>query len=132
MNKLITLVALVATLAGCQTNNVVVRKEPYPVFTTIPVVPQPPTVDRCEFKVDLLTDNSDPGTVAMAYKHDIECLRSKIIQFETVLQQYKLSADEADKIGEEIKKQFKAVIDKYNEDIAATEKQAAEKGISIR
>jgi len=131
MNKILIASVVILSLAGCQ-SNVVVRKEPYPVYTTIPTTQRPPVVPKCELKVDQLTATSDAGTVAMAYKHDTECLRGKLAQYELILKQYSEAADEADRVGVEIKKQFQTVIDKYHQDILATEKQAAEKGISIQ
>lgn len=120
MKKTILLIPVVVLLSGCF-ETVVVRHEPYPVYITVPTTQRPVEVSRCESEIDKLTDASDPGTVAMAYKHDVTCLRSKILQFETILTQYTADADAAEKTTAEIKQKFEELIVKYKQELQTIE-----------
>lgn len=116
------LLSLAATLmlSGCF-ETVIVRKEPYPVYVSIPSVHAPPEISKCEYMVDQLKDTDDPGTIAQAYKHDIECLRTKIRQYETVLQQYRADADVSKQVEQEIKQKFESVLDQYKKELELLE-----------
>jgi ElaB/YqjD/DUF883 family membrane-anchored ribosome-binding protein len=110
-------------LSGCF-ETVVVRKEPYPVYVSIPTVHAPPEVSQCTYMVDQLKDTDDPGTVAQAYKHDTECLRTKIRQYETILQQYSTDAEASKKVEQEIKQKFESVLQQYKAELEQLDNKA--------
>lgn len=123
MKALAILLLVIPLLAGCPGPVVkIVEKEPYPVYISIPNSPPPPVIEPCELLVDKLPDNADAGTVVQAYKYDMACLRGKISQYQTSLDQYKASSAAAEKVEAEIKKRFEGVLEKYKADLEAARK----------
>lgn len=125
MKTVVFSVLAALTLSGCF-ETVVVRKEPYPVYVSIPTVHAPPEVSQCTYMVDQLKDTDDPGTVVQAYKHDMECLRTKIRQYETVLQQYSADAEAAKKVEQEIKQKFESVLQQYQAELDKIDGKASQ------
>jgi len=104
------------TLAGCQTTPVV-KTEIVTVDRPVAFVPKPPDVPKLDSQVDKLTDAdlADPGKIGMAYKYDMMFLRSIVPVYEAILNQYRQSSANFDKINADIK----TMVDQINAQAAA-------------
>lgn len=91
-------------LSGCQ--SMAIQKEVVTVDRPVAFVPKPPDVPAFQSEVDKLTDADidDPGKIGMAYKYDMVNLRARDKIFQAILEQYRVSSANFDKINDDIKK----------------------------
>lgn len=109
MIKYLVTLLLLAFLAGCQT--LPAKKEIVYVDKPVAFVPKPPVVPKFQSEVDKLVpaDINDPGKVGQAYKHDIVMLRSLQAIYEMILEQYRASSQNFEKINGEIDSLIKKI-----------------------
>lgn len=102
--KFISTLIICLALAGCG-SQVVIKKEVVTVDRPVAFVPVPPFVPKFDSQVDKLTDAdiTDPGKIGQAYKYDMFALRSLNKIYESILDQYKKSSQDFDKINEQVK-----------------------------
>jgi hypothetical protein len=102
----------------------VIKKEIVTVDKPIAFVPKPPEVPKFVSEVDKLSpaDAADPGKVGVAYKYDMLQLRKLLMVYEMIVEQYRQSSQNFDKINAEIN----ALFNKINEAEAAKVKALTE------
>lgn len=104
MNKTLIACAIAALLAGCGTQHIKVVTVDKP----IPMIPAPPMVPECDYKVDKLTDAdaTNYGTVGEAYKYDMTCARATNSMLRQIIKAYKDAAESAKPVVDEINAAF--------------------------
>lgn len=110
MKKLLITLLASFVLVGCGTTTVI-KKEIVTVDKPVPFVPKPPDVPKFESQIDKLVpaDVADPGKVGQAYKYDVTYLRQLVKIHEMILDQYRQSSQDFDKVNAEITKLFEQV-----------------------